>query len=444
VASRSRGVWRRTSRSAVEGSAAFQGPAMRRCVFNVVLALFAWASGGFPAFAQANWPTQGGSSARAGTGTFFPPSLASPRWVATHDCLNRPITFDHHAGPVTWGDLVIAVGRVAGHDHLLAFDWWTGVCQWATPIPSRVLNSWSTPTIDAENGTVLVASGASLSAYNLADGSFCWRADLFLDVVNASPCVTGDLGPARPGLHHRLRPLRRRLIALLHQRRPLGTLSPTRGRPGDIVWQAPIGSASGATPAYLAGRAYVAVAGEFSFGPGRIHAFTAEQSGPAKARMDLCQLPAFRFLRGRHRSCRPWGHLPLRGVLRVLRRHPLGKHGQGRRLDRRPPLEHPPAGAPSSTPVVVGDGRIVLSSGVLGFGSAPEVALFLDLGTHATRLWSTALNTWIDVDQDNRLDVGEFMLAGGSPPSRSCRAGASWWGRRPRTVRSRAPMTPFW
>jgi hypothetical protein len=384
---------------------------MRRCVFNVVLALFAWASGGFPAFAQANWPTQGGSSARAGTGTFFPPSLASPRWVATHDCLNRPITFDHHAGPVTWGDLVIAVGRVAGHDHLLAFDWWTGVCQWATPIPSRVLNSWSTPTIDAENGTVLVASGASLSAYNLADGSFCWRADLFLDVVNASPCVTGDLGPRDRVFITDYDPFGEGSSLYCINVDPWDPVT-NPWKPGDIVWQAPIGSASGATPAYLAGRAYVAVAGEFSFGPGRIHAFTAEQSGPAKPEWTFVNCQPSGFYGGVTVRAGPGGTCLYAASYEFFG----GIHSANMVKvdaltgDLRWSI---PCGRTSSTPVVVGDGRIVLSSGVLGFGSAPEVALFLDLGTHATRLWSTALNTWIDVDQDNRLDVGEFMLAGG-------------------------------
>ncbi|MCC6285226.1 MAG: PQQ-binding-like beta-propeller repeat protein [Phycisphaerales bacterium] len=384
---------------------------MSRCVFNQVLVLFAVAFCAGSALAQAEWPTLAGSSSRAGTGTFFPPSLAAPRWIATHDLLNRPITFDHHAGPVASGDRVIAVGRVAGQDHLLAFDWWTGGCLWATPIPSRAFNSWSTPAVDAANGTVLVASGAALSAFNLADGSFSWRTDFFLDVGNASPCVTGDLGPRDRVLITDYDPFGEGASLYCINVDPWDpVLNPWK--PGEIVWQAPIGSASGATPAYSDGRAYVAVAGEFSIGPGRIHAFVVDQSAPAKPEwtfvncqpsgfyggVSVCDGPAgprvyaasYEFFGGIHSA----NMVKLDGATGDL-------------------LWSVPCGRTSSVPVVLADGRIVLSSGVLGFGSAPEVAFFSDLGSHAMRLWSTALDTWIDVDQDGRLDIGEFMLAGG-------------------------------
>ena len=69
-----------------------------------------------------------------------------------------------------------------------------------------------------------------------------------------------------------------------------------------------------------------------------------------------------------------------------------------------------PANRTSSTPIVLPDARVLLSTGLAGFGSLPSLQLFAPDGT---RLWDTALATADDANSNGAIEIGEFFAIGG-------------------------------
>lgn len=72
-----------------------------------------------------------------------------------------------------------------------------------------------------------------------------------------------------------------------------------------------------------------------------------------------------------------------------------------------------PSNRTSATPVVLGDGRIVLSTGVSGYGSLPAVQIFRDAGSSAFMLWDSSMATWTDTNANGLRDSGEYTRLGG-------------------------------
>ena len=68
--------------------------------------------------------------------------------------------------------------------------------RFSAPVDTPALDSWSTPLIDESNERLIVASGETVTAFEAETGVPAWSATLEMDVVNASPLVTSDLGPA--------------------------------------------------------------------------------------------------------------------------------------------------------------------------------------------------------------------------------------------------------
>jgi len=67
----------------------------------------------------------------------------------------------------------------------------------------------------------------------------------------------------------------------------------------------------------------------------------------------------------------------------------------------------------SAAPVVLGDGRVVLSTGLNGYGSVPAIQVFRDLQSSATLAWDSSLATWVDANANGLRDQGEFTSVGG-------------------------------
>jgi outer membrane protein assembly factor BamB len=359
--------------------------------------------------------------------------MHAPVWCAAFDDSATPIRFIAMAGVAVseraQSNLVIALGRVSrpngppNEARAFAFARDTGAVVWSAPVPSPVLDSWSSPVIDRCNGTVLVASNRFLTALDLTTGAQLWQRQLSRVVVNASPVVTADLGAND-----------RVFLTDYHGGGTSGRLyainvdpfDPANNpfQPGDIVWSVTIGGTSGNTPAYADGVVYVTTNGRYNTPPtpnepGAIIAFPAlPTSTPAPLWSftnpvdegfygGLAVAPS-RFtgqgpvLYAASYSFFDTSLLSSANLVKVD-----GLTGQL--------VWSTPANRSASIPVPLPDGRVLLASGIPGggFGSAVSLALYHDLGVAAERVWESALSTWSDADQDGRVDEGEYTPIGG-------------------------------
>lgn len=272
---------------------------------------------------------------------------------------------------------------------------------------------------------VLYASGNLLTALRMNDGAAVWSAVFPAPLVNASPLVVRE--GRRPG---------RAFIgdyggfgapSRLHA----VNLDPWDGasnpfQPGEVVWSAPIGSAIGATPAHLDGVVYVASTGLDGAGRGEIRAFDA-RANSAPAPLWTFINPIFEgffggvcVVREDHgpavfaASYAYFGGLDSANLVKVDGR--TGGLVWSVACNRT-----------ASIPRPIG-GRVALATGITGFGSAPSVQMFRDLGASAEIEWDTATGTWTDADADGVMDAGEFVALGGwtTVPVIGGGAGAGW------------------
>ncbi len=317
---------------------------------------------------------------------------------------------------VVEGAFVYAVSRSPA--RVWAIDRETGVAVWWAAMPAPVLDSWSAPAIDRVNETVLVASGSSGSAggevraFDLKTGALTWTAVLPRDIVNASPVVTTDLGAADrafivdyegfytggsgAGLHCI------NVDPFDAARNPYA--------PGEIVWSLALFSgASGASVAYSRGRVYLGTSGDFGGAlSGEIVCVDARARDAADAVVWRTEPVGDDGFLG--------GVAAGRGAVYAASYDFFGGPGSSRlvKLDALTGdvVWQVAAARTSSTPVVLADGRVVVSGGIAGFGSVPTVQVFRDDGGSGTLVGDTALDTWED-DGDGVLEPGEFELVGG-------------------------------
>lgn len=365
-----------------------------------------------PAGSSIAWPTLAGDPAHAGTRFSTTPSLATPRWTRATSTSGQPIQFVGPAGLAACTlplPRIFATAQIAGQTHAIALDAETGQVAWATPLPNLVFSSWSSPAIDESNALALFACGDSLTALRIADGSLAWRTQLGASVVNASPVVLTD------SLRERAfittdggfgGPSSLLCINVAPRRTGLNDIDP-----GEIVWSVPIGSASGATPALLDGTIFVASTGLDQTGFGEIRAFNARATSPPAPEWTFTNPLPISF----------FGGLAVRqradeiGIYAATYAFSGGLDSANLiKLDAR-------TGAlrwsiacnrTASIPLILND-RIVLSTGIQGFGSLPLVQMFEDHGSSASQLWNSALGTWNDLNSNAVIDAGEYLRLGG-------------------------------
>lgn len=346
-----------------------------------------------------------------------PADLSSPAWIfPASDPAVPGVTFVPEASVLVEGALVYAVSR--SPSRLWAIDRETGVAVWWVAIAAPVLDSWSAPAIDRVNRTIIVASGSGGSAggevraFDLETGVLRWQTTLSRDIVNASPVVSTDLGPRD-----------RAFIvdyegfytggsgASLHAIN-VDAFDTARNphQPGEIVWSLPLFTgASGASAAYSRGRVYFATAGDFGGAlAGEILCVDAQATDASEAVLWRTEPAGDDGFLG--------GVAVARGAVYAQSYDFFGGPNSSRlvKLDAFTGAVHwqVPAARTSSTPLVLPDGRVVVSGGIAGFGSVPTVQLFRDDGTSATLVGDTALDTWQD-DGDGLLEPGEFEILGG-------------------------------
>jgi len=357
------------------------------------------------------WPTYAGGVARVSTAPRAPASIASPRWVCSTDLSGNTIAFAGQAGVAATASRIYAIGQSVGIWRLFAIDSNTGRVVWQTGVNAPVVDSWSTPTLDPVNQTMLVAAGQSLSAFDAGTGAARWSTPLSRSVVNASPLVTTDRGPAD-----------RALItdydgfgasARLHciNVDPFDALL-NPYQPGQIVWSRAIGGSSGNTPAYADGVVYVGSTGDGAGDGGWIFAFPITGDSQTPPLWTFTNPNGAGFFGGVCVAGAAGG----RAVYSASYAFFGGQLAANLvKLDAATGdmLWSTPCNRTSSTPIVLPSGHVALSGGVQGFGSAPSIELFRDEGPSATLLWDSALATWNDANANESLDAGEYLSLGG-------------------------------
>jgi len=344
-----------------------------------------------------------------------PESLSEIDWIASLDMLEREMEFAGPGGIVIDKKRVYASAWIDNVYHAIGVDRESGEVLWTTPLPPPVFNSWATPTIDMENGTVLYAAFDSLIALTSLTGAMAWSASAESLLVNASPAVTTDLGPADRAFITNfgvVSPPGRLLCVNVD---PFdATLNPYE--PGDVVWSATLSSpTSGATPAYRDSMVYVGTAGFLDLSAGTIEAFDATSTSTPS--------PVWSTSVPGEETQGFYGGLTLAtgfvfgatfnfygGQLSSLLVKVDAQTGEL--------IWTAACNRTSSIPIAVGDGRIALSGGLLptdtsDSGSRPSVELFHDHGQFGELLWDSAIDTWDDENENGVIDDGEYLAIGG-------------------------------
>ncbi len=373
------------------------------------------------ALAQHEWTQFAGNPQRIGAAAIIAPSILTPAWVRSTDSQGNTIAFPGQSGVAVSLDVVLAQGSVtpaaqSKQHKLFAFDRRAGGVVWAAAVPAPALDSWSTPAVDAVHQTVIVASGAFVTALSLKTGAQVWQAALTHAVVDASPLVTSGWGPGGLGVANR---------CFITEYDGFGddgrltciNIDPFRTgsnpfQPGEVVWSIPIGASSGNTPALWNGRVFVTTAGLYGSGPGQVLAFDA-RAIEAPAPLWTSDNPAGEAFFGgvcvRTRSggadlyCASYAFFGGTTSANLLK------------LDAATGAFRwtVPCNRTSATPLVLPDGRVVLSGGLAGYGTTPTLQLFRDEGASATLLWESAAATWVDGNHNSAMDLGEYLVLGG-------------------------------
>jgi len=384
-----------------------------------------------------NWPTLGNNQQHISIAVDGPNTLttANIAWDANESPQGYSLfEFESATGAILYNGRVYAVAKYLepneaawnGFDktasQLVAYDANSRHRLWNTVIDIAVWDSWSTPSVDGKNNTILIASGnltadgwntlaGTIYAIDAINGSIIWSNQLDTAVLNASVCVAEGLEHGR---------------AFITDYDGFGTggklycinLDPNTAQnpynPGQIVWSDVLGSTSGNSPAYKDGIVYVSSNGNAdSNGYGAIYAYDAVANIPI--RKWIATDPNFEgFTSGVtvtkagyiYAVCYDWGD-------EVENNSALCKID----CNNGDIVWITQTERTSSMPVVVGD-KIYISGGINGYGSRPKVSAFHDLGDSVVKLWETpssmAVGGWTNqlIYADGKLYVGAIPLTG--------------------------------
>ncbi|MEX2217427.1 MAG: PQQ-binding-like beta-propeller repeat protein [Phycisphaerales bacterium] len=384
----------------------------RPCAVRTRLAMVAMtpALQGAPAAPQL-WPMFAGSAQRTSASPALPGVLGSPRWIASAGPGGAPIAWSPQAGVIADRTRVFAVGRVGTQWYVVALGAGDGAVWWAAPVPAPHIESWSTPALDAVNQTILVAAGGVLTAIDAGTGSPRWQAPLARPVLGASPLVTTDRGPADRAFITDYDPLGGQSRLYCINLDPLSVANPFN--PGEIVWSVPIGGSSGNTPAYDGATVYVAAAtDESGFFPGRVLAFPTSATSPPPPLWVVANSAPHGFFGGVCITSPGAAPAAVLAASYAFAGTQLAANLVKLDAATGALLWSVPCNRTSATPIPLPGGRILLSGGIRGFGSAPSLELFQDNGTSASLLWDSALATWNDANNNGILDTGEYLALG--------------------------------
>lgn len=346
--------------------------------------------------------------------TSTPPSLLEPAWVNA-DHVSIP-----QSGLVVDHDRVYALTRDATNaTYAVALDRQTGDEIWATPVAPPVLDSWSSPTIDLEHGTLLIASGAGVVALDTLIGEQRWATELNAIVVNTSPVVTDDLGDRDRAFISTYSFGAGAPAALVCiNTDPFDAIS-NPYQPGDIVWSLALGAdSSGNTPAYQHGRIYLATASDGSGQRGTVRCYDITgDTAPASPVWSFTNTINAGFFAG---VAIAKGHIyassySFTGLQTSANTVKLSKSTGNL-------VWSVPTNRTDATPIVLPSGDVIVSGGIATgafdflpfFGSLPSIEYIDDMGSTASLLWDSALATHDDHNSNGYWDFNEpFLSIGG-------------------------------
>lgn len=344
------------------------------------------------------WPMYGLGADRVPVieGAVDSATLDAPAWTLETLPSLGAISVPTPTGPVSDGERVYFTADVGGAHRLIAADLATGSPLWDAVIDPPAQDSWSSPAVDLQNTTVLSVTGAELRAHDAVTGSLAWTTPLARSVVNASPLVTTDRGPADRAF----------IVSedgsyvtfdggVLHAVNvdPFdAAMNPYQ--PGEVVWTVPLAAAAtGASVSYDAGVVYLADAGDPFFGA----------TGSVRA-IDVSGLAPVELWRTDAASGGYFGGVSVSdGALLAATYVFTGGTSAATlsKLDAATGAElwSVPCNRTSSVPVALPGGRVLLAGGIDGFGTLPSVEVFADNGSSATR-------TLFTIDDSPSLSVG--------------------------------------
>ncbi|MEM9066532.1 MAG: PQQ-binding-like beta-propeller repeat protein [Planctomycetota bacterium] len=366
-----------------------------------------------PAIACAQaWPFYGGNTSRVPVveATADATTLDQPAW-SLEQVPSGPVSVLTTTGPVSDGERVFFTADAGGTHRLIAIDIVTGIRLWDAEIPTPSQDSWASPAVDEENGSVLSATGDELRAHDTQTGSLLWTTTLARTIVNASPLITTDRGPAdRAFIVHEDGSFLTFDGGVLYAINvdPFDAASNPHN-PGEVVWSMPLdAAATGASVAYEAGVVILSDAGDpFFGGPGSVRAIDVSDAAPVELwRTDSPDGEGY------------FGGVSLLNgsVLAVTYGFFGGLDSASLvSLDASTGVEQwsLPTNRSSSIPIPLSDGRVLVSGGIDGFGSVPSLALFSSNGTSAAPLWLTATDTFNDLNTNDLIEDGEYLRIGG-------------------------------
>ncbi len=357
-----------------------------------------------------DWTHWGGDPAHTGTALNAPADLGHIAWNAVPETAPGELEeFVARGGVVVSDEKVFITGRHYADDGtglwdhtfniVIAYDAETGERLWDTEVDadSYEYDSWATPAVDVVNGTVIVASHFTVYALAITNGDIAWERDLPQVLVNASPTVTSGLevdgvaanrvfitdytGFATSGGG----------VYAINVSPYEETSNPYQ--PGDIVWQdRTLPGTSGNTVAYSDGHVYVGsthggVIRSYDAVDGGTPGVTGEPRWEADTKIDqLSQYAGFYggvVIRNQHVYAAAYNFY---GTGNTSRLYKLA-------ADDGKIIWEQPCERTDSIPVVTEDGRIFLSAGIEGFGSAVKIQAFQDHGDYAAQLWDTHVAT---------------------------------------------------
>lgn len=307
-------------------------------------------------------------------------SIGAAQWTTSVGPGGESLAFLGQSSVVQSGDHVVALGWVDGVFAAIDVFASTGAVRWWTPVAAPTLDSWSSPAIDANNQCVIVASATQLQALDLQTGAVRWTANTQNDIANASPMVTTDLG------------LRDRALitdfgfsgqsGLLYAIN-VDPFDPVENpyQPGQIVWSVGVGPLSGASPARFEDKVIIATS------DGRIAAYPIDTAAPPEPVWESFNPTGLGF----------FGTISVRGGFAYAASYAFNGGQLAANLVKLDASDgtviwSTPSNRTDAIPIPTDDGHILLSSGLVGFGSMPSLQLFEDLGSSASLLWDTFLD----------------------------------------------------
>lgn len=346
---------------------------------------------------------------------FILDDLSPSGWNTTGDG-DLELSFTPQAGVVADELNVYAVGLDQQFKHhLAAFDQQTGSLAWATDISFPLLDSWSTPAIDLNNDTIVVASGFTIAGLDRFTGDELWTTPLSTPIVNASPCLTQDLDGSN----------RLFITDYSFGSGALGSLicinidpesSTNPYQPGEIIWTAPLpGECSGNTPAYEDGVVYVSTADNGFGGPGHVLAFDATSNSTPTPLWDTPNPQPVGFFSA---------VTVADGFVYASSYNFNGLQRSANTIKLEANTGTLQWSAPTvrtdAAPLILPNDRIIVSGGVptsptaFFTGSLPAIELIHDLGTSAVVAWDSFEATHDDINDSGTWDPGEpFLSIGG-------------------------------